>query len=56
MKHTAVKFTALTLLIAGISSGAMAAVPVPEIDPGLGLNALALLGGAILIIRSARRK
>ncbi len=48
------KLFAMALLIAGLSTSAMASVP--EIDPGMGVNALALLGGAILVIRSARRK
>lgn len=44
-----------TILIAvGMSSLAMAA-PVPEIDPGSGVSALALLGGALLVIRGRRR-
>lgn len=55
MKDFAVKFTAIALLVAGISSHAMAALVAPEIDPGMGLNALALLGGAIVLIRSRRK-
>jgi len=31
-------------------------VPAPEIDPGAGMNALALLAGAVLVIRSGRKK
>jgi hypothetical protein len=45
----------MMLLLAGISTSAFATT-APEIDPGMGVNALALLGGAILIVRSARRK
>jgi hypothetical protein len=57
MKELTLRVAALGLLIAGISGGAMASlVAAPEIDPGMGFNALALLGGAILVIRSARRK
>lgn len=56
MKSLVVKGVALSLLIAGISGSAMAAFTTPEIDPGMGFNALALLSGAILVIRSARRK
>jgi hypothetical protein len=31
------------------------ATPVPEIDPGMGAGALALLGGVILVIRGRRK-
>ena len=44
----------LTVGAAGLSS---AGIPVgPEIDPGTGMNALALLAGALLVIRSGRKK
>jgi hypothetical protein len=43
------------LLLVGVAVNAFA-VPVPEIDPASGVNALALLGGAALVIRSWRRK
>jgi hypothetical protein len=44
----------LTLAVAG---AALAAPPVvPEIDPATGTNAIALLGGATLLVRSLRRK
>jgi hypothetical protein len=50
------KLSGMALLIAGICGSAMAQLaPAPEIDPGLGINALALLGGAALIIRSRRK-
>jgi hypothetical protein len=49
------KLLAVGMLMAGVAGLAMAS-SVPEIDPGLGVNALALLGGAVLVIRSARRK
>ena len=48
------KVSGLALLIAGIAGSAMA-VNVPEIDPGMGANALALLGGLALVIRSRRK-
>jgi len=57
MRSSLLKLAGLGLLVAGISSSALASFsPAPEIDPSLGVNALALLGGAILIFRSARRK
>jgi hypothetical protein len=41
----------------GISGMAMANVnPVPEIDPGMAGNAIALVSGALLVIRSSRKK
>jgi hypothetical protein len=51
------RFSALALLVAGITGSASASFNLaPEIDPGMGFNALALLGGAVLVIRSARHK
>jgi hypothetical protein len=48
------KISGLALLIAGISGSAMA-LATPEIDPGMGINALALLGGLALVVRSRRK-
>jgi len=48
------KFVGFALLLIG-TAGVAGAVPVPEIDPGSGMSALALLSGALLVIR-ARRK
>lgn len=56
MKSAVLKASALALLIMGITASAGAAFVTPEIDPAMGINALALLGGAILVIRSGRRK
>lgn len=52
------RLAALGLLMAGVSTMAFAATPIgaPEIDPSMGLNALALLGGLAVVIRSSRRK
>jgi hypothetical protein len=49
------KLFTLVLLGIGVSALAMAS-PVPEIDPGTGINAIALLGGGLLLIRSRRKK
>lgn len=51
------KTIVLVLLALGVTGSAMA-VPstVPEIDPGAAVNALALLGGALLVIRGRRRR
>jgi hypothetical protein len=43
------------LLVLGVTGAAVASA-VPEIDPGTGMNALALLGGALLVIRGRRRR
>ena len=48
------KLAALALLFIGASSICLATVP--EIDPASGGSALALLGGAFLMIRGRRRK
>jgi hypothetical protein len=48
------KLLGITLLFLGVSGAAMASA-VPEIDPGSAGSAVALLAGALLVIR-ARRK
>ena len=49
------KYIGFALLLIG-TAGIAGATPVaPEIDPGSGMSALALLSGALLVIR-ARRK
>ncbi len=49
--------TAVTLgLVAiGVAMVGNAAVPTPEIDPSSGVNAFALLAGAVLIIRGRKK-
>ena len=47
---------AVTLLGIGTGIAAMAATAVPEVDPASGASALALLAGAIVVIRGRRRK
>jgi len=49
------KIIGLTLLFIGVSGAAMA-TGVPEIDPGSGASALALLSGALLMMRHNRKK
>jgi hypothetical protein len=49
------KLIALVLLVAGSSAVAMAS-PAPEIDPASGANALALIAGGLVILRSCRKK
>jgi hypothetical protein len=54
------KVFTLVLLAIGVSAVAMAqttgAPSAPEIDPGTGINAIALLGGGLLLIRSRLKK
>ena len=44
----------LVLFLLGVPTFALA-VPVPEIDPGSATSALALLGGALLVLRGRRK-
>jgi hypothetical protein len=48
------KLIAVALLLVGASVVAMA--EVPEIDPASGGNALALIAGSLVILRSRRKK
>ena len=50
------KILGMMLLVAGMSGAAMASPTVPEIDAGSGVSALSLLSGALLLIKSRRRK
>ena len=54
------KILGMMLLVVGMSGAAMAGAgwiaTVPEIDAGSGVSALTLLSGALLVIKSRRRK
>jgi len=50
------RLIAIALLVVGSSAVAMAGPGVPEIDPASGANALALIAGGLLILRSRRKK
>jgi LPXTG-motif cell wall-anchored protein len=51
------KSIGMMLLLVGASSLAFAGTPAtPEISPASGVAALALVSGAILVIRSRRKK
>ena len=55
-KSSLMKFTGMFLLGIGIASvGSASPVGVPEIDAATGINALALLSGVLLVIRSRKR-
>ena len=45
----------IVLIGLGMSAAAIAA-PVPEVDPSSGISAIALLSGALLIVRGRRKK
>ena len=48
------KVSGLSLVLCSCAAVAFA-TPVPEIDPGNGMNAIALLTGVVLVIRSRKR-
>ncbi len=50
------KTIGMILLLIGLTTAAAAIAPVPEIDPGAGINGLALLTGALILIRARRQK
>ena len=50
------KFSSLVLFVAGLSSVAYAGGGVPELDPSIIASACLLIGGAVLVIRSRRKK
>lgn len=49
------KALGMVLLLVGVSTFASAITAVPEIDPGSAGSALALLSGALLVIRGRRK-
>ena len=52
-RSTMMKVAGIALLGIGVAGSCLAAVP--EIDPSTGANALALVAGALLVIRSRKR-
>jgi hypothetical protein len=51
------KIIGMALLLVGVASLALAGAPAaPEISPASGVAALALVSGAILVIRGRRKK
>ena len=50
------KLIGMILLVIGSASVAIAAPAVPEIDPTSGASVLALIAGALLIIRGRRKQ
>jgi hypothetical protein len=56
MKLNVVRFALLGLLVAGAAFAGSPTAPAPEIDPGSMAVPFALLGGAVLMIRSRIRR
>lgn len=50
------RLLALLLLMLGVSLMAPCPPPAPEIDPTSGANALALIAGGLVILRSSCKK
>jgi uncharacterized membrane protein YdcZ (DUF606 family) len=55
LEVSSMKLIGILLLLAGMA-GAVLAAPVPEMDPGSSASALALLSGALLVIKSRRNR
>jgi hypothetical protein len=55
MKSTIIKVAGTALLLAGMGGLLLAFAPTPEIDGASAGSALALLGGAVLLIRSRKK-
>jgi len=53
-KSTIMKVAGMALIGIGVAGSCLAA-GVPEIDPATGANALALVAGAMMILRSRRK-
>lgn len=55
MKKSVMRIAGIVCLVVGVGASCYAAVgAAPEIDPSTGANALALVSGVLLIIRSRR--
>lgn len=50
------KTLAFLMIAAAVAIPAFAVPDAPEIDPGSGAAALAMLSGAVLVLRSRRRR
>jgi hypothetical protein len=51
------RIVTVAMFMLGVAGLAAAqTLPVPEIDPGTGMNAIALLAGAALVIRAGLKK
>ena len=50
------KLIGISLIFAGVAATAMATPTTPEIDPASGGSALAVLAGALLMIKARRKR
>jgi hypothetical protein len=50
------KVIAVVLLVVGFSAALPAPPQAPEINPASGANALALIAGGLVVLRSCRRR
>ena len=55
MKSTIMKAAGMGLMFTGVGGLLLASTSIPEIDAASAGNALALLGGIVLVIRSRKR-
>jgi hypothetical protein len=55
MKSTLVRTAGMALLFAGMGGLLLATIPTPEIDAASAGNAIALLAGAVLMIRGRKK-
>jgi hypothetical protein len=56
LKGDLMKLFGIALMFVAVAGFAQAIVAAPEIDPGSAGSALALLSGALLVIRGGRKK
>jgi hypothetical protein len=54
-KSTLMKVAGIALVGIGVAGSCLAIPGTPEIDPATGANALALVAGALMILRSRRK-
>lgn len=54
-KNIILKVSGIALVAIGMAAACMAQARTPEIDPATGANALALVAGALMVIRSRRK-
>ena len=55
LRRRFMKLFGIALMFVGVAGFAQAVAAVPEIDPGSAGSALALLSGALLVIRGRRK-
>ena len=54
-KRTIMKVGGMALIAIGVAGACLATPAVPEIDAATGANAVALVAGALMILRSRRK-